>query len=126
MKIAMTDLPLLLTNYVDKHMLPKLKGKHAFALGAGTLLMQQAGHVSMQNEKFTSAALGLQLLDTDGFFDMDKAREAALAGVKRAGGKVTISLYKLPLLGELEYSFDAEEIENFYKVAAEMAHEDEL
>lgn len=118
MNIPVSELPALFTKYVDAHLMPKLKGTPAaFVLGAGTLLVQQGAHNFVTGEKFLAFTSMLGLIDSAGNFDLDKARDAAIKGMQDAGGKLPVKLWSLPIVGELAYSFDADDIENLYKLA---------
>lgn len=128
MHVEVTDIPNILSTYIEQHMIKNvLKSKiknatgHAFALGSGSFLSRLQGEHLVTGEKFLKHAESFGIVSKDGIVDIERTTQALKAGVQSAGGKVSLTLYDLPILGSLDYSFDSEEVENIMKIAEEFA-----
>ena len=111
MKIAVADAPIVLVDYMEKHVLSKAAGLQKFAVGAAMFGLAHRAQGLVTNPQLVSTLKTLGVVGEDDLLDMDYARDMALDAMQKSGGK-------LPLMG---YVLDASDIEAIYECAKAVA-----
>ncbi len=112
MKVAKTDVPMIVATFVDSHIIPKASGWHKIAFGAASFAFANRVSTLIDDPSIVQTMTMLGVLDEDHNVDMDYFREMALASINVTSGKTP------PVMG---YVFDTTDIESFYTVAKQFA-----
>lgn len=106
MKINIKSVPVIVVDYMEKHILPKASGWQKFAVGSAMFVAHNRAAQIVENLEI------LKMLELSGVLkgeelDMDYLHDMALSALEKSGGK-------LKLMG---YVMDNSDVEEIYKIA---------
>ena len=112
MKLHKSDIPLVVSTFIEQHVMPKATGWVKVGCGAVAFIAHTRLESLVNNDALLNTLRYMQLLDEGDNVDVDYLRELAIDSTKTTEGMFP------PIMG---YTLDISDIDVIYNIAAKHA-----
>lgn len=91
MKIASSNVPVVLSGFIEREIAPKAtSGTQRFLTYSAAYLVSKKASEMLQRENYVKNMREIGVMDDEGLIDLDFLREMATYSMQKAGGKVEV------------------------------------